>query len=166
LTVALVVIRLFAGLIQHYFAMKHRERVKFVRNWRNAGIDESKERGRATLVRVELFLVLFVVAHYLFQLALKSLFSSASFSTVVFTSLIAAAFVASIGGNFLLNQSLKSQIIKFLVCTLPSSFWGFLAADTIDKSFRGNRVDQLIGGAIIFLISLKIHSGAFDHLDD
>jgi hypothetical protein len=77
LTVALVVIRLFAGLIQHYFAMKHRERVKFVRNWRNAGIDESKERGRATLVRVELFLVLFVVAHYFLLLLSPQLSSQA-----------------------------------------------------------------------------------------
>ncbi len=104
--------------------MKHRDRVKWIRDWRAAGQDERWGYGRANLLTSEIFLISIVILFALIKQLFTYFFQSAPFSIVVITSLVGSFLGASFFSKVLLRLGLQSPLLKLLICLLLSSIWG------------------------------------------
>lgn len=146
--------------------MKNRERVKVVRDWQNALVQERHGRFLAFLVEAELFLIFFLLAHSGLQPLARKLDPTFSFMGVL-VHLIVSVVIARISKRYVVRCILNSGTIKLIACLVLSVGWAYLVADIIsDEPFKGSRSDQLIGAGISVVASLKIHYGAFSHLED
>lgn len=148
------------------FLMKNRERVKIVRDWQDALIQERHGRFLVFVVNAELFLIPFLLVLNALNPLMRMLNLSSSFMGVLAQMIVSIALGLAARGSCV-SYILKSKTIKLIACTLLSLAWGYLVADIIkDEPFKANRVDQFIAAVISFVASLKIHYGAFSHLED